>query len=86
MKKLVEMVDGEGLEALLGEKVTLLCLNYFYTGKLVGVNEQDVQLEDPAIVYETGEWDSKTYKDAQSLPCKHLYVRTGAIESYGVLK
>ena len=88
MKKQVEIVEveGEGLEMLLGERVTLLCMNYFYTGKLTGVNTDDVQLEDPSIVYETGKWSDSNYADAQSLPCKHLYVRTNSIEAYGVLK
>ena len=31
MKKLIEVPD-EGFEGLMGETVTLLCLNYFYTG------------------------------------------------------
>ena len=31
-------VECEGLEKLLGKKVTLFCLNYIYTGTLVGVN------------------------------------------------
>lgn len=37
MKKLVEEVSGEGLEKLLGERVLIMCANYFYTGKLVAV-------------------------------------------------
>ena len=39
MKKIVNVqeVEGEGLVGLLGETITLFCLNYFYTGKLVGV-------------------------------------------------
>ena len=59
MKKLVEQVDGEGLEGLLGEEVLLLCANYFYTGKLTGVNKTCVLLTDPSIVYETGDWKIK---------------------------
>ena len=46
MKKIVE-VSGEGLEGLMGEQVTLFCMNYFYTGKLTGVNDNDVQLQNP---------------------------------------
>ena len=57
MKKLVEVSD-EGLEGLIGERVTLLCVNYFYTGDLVGVNDTCVLLENPAIVYETGDWST----------------------------
>ena len=88
MKKLVSVteVDGEGLESLLGERVLLLCANYFYTGKLIGVNEKFVQLEDPAIVYETGAFSDKSYKDEQKLHAKVFYVSTAAIESFGVSK
>lgn len=40
MKKLVSVteVSGEGLLALIGERITLFCLNYIYTGKLIVVN------------------------------------------------
>lgn len=84
MKKLVNVVEveGEGLAALLGEKVILLCMNYFYAGKLVGVNDKFVQLEDAMIVYETGELTAKTFKDAQKLPSV-WYVQASSIESYG---
>lgn len=37
MKKLIQEVEGEGLIALLGKRVTLFCMNYIYTGDLVGV-------------------------------------------------
>jgi len=86
MKRLVEQVESEGLESLLGETVTVFCMAYFYTGKLIGVNKDDVLLEDPKIIYLTGPWDTPDWEDAQTLPTKCLYVRTAAIESYGVLK
>ena len=86
MRKLVEEVSGEGLEKLLGERVLLMCANYFYTGKLVGVNLDCVLLEDPAIVYETGEWSLKSFKDEQRLHVKQWYVQRTAIESFGVSK
>ena len=85
MKKLVEEVEGEGLTKLMGEKVTLLCMNYFYHGKLIGVNEHDVLLEDAYIVYDTGKWDQENWSDAQKV-CKELYVRTASIEAYGKIK
>jgi hypothetical protein len=87
MKKLVSVteVSGEGLEALLGERVTLFCLNYIYTGKLVGVNANCVLLEEASIVYETGDLTSKTWKDAQRLPGP-WYIQVSAIESFGVMK
>ena len=86
MKKLIELDDSEGMQKLMGERVTLLCCNYFYTGKLVGVNDSCVLLQDPSIVYETGDWGKKDWADVQKLPCGEIYVQTAAIESFGVLK
>ncbi len=86
MKKLVEEVQNEGLEKLLGEKITLLCCNYFYTGKLIGVNDSCILIEDPKIIYETGAWSSAEWKDAQSMNIKELYIQKAAIESFGVMK
>ena len=85
MKVLVETKDGEGLEALMGQRITLFCMNYIYTGKLVGVNVTCVKLSDPAIVYETGAFTEKAWKDAQTLP-HDLYISTAAIEAFGVVK
>lgn len=59
MKKIIEVTDACGLDSLLGEIVTLFCLNYIYTGKLVGVSTTCVQLESPSIVYETGPFTEK---------------------------
>ena len=85
MKCLVKEVEGEGLDGLLGQTVTLFCGVYIYTGKLVGVNETTVKLDAAKIVYETGELNSGSWKDAQALPGT-WYVRTQSIESFGVLK
>ena len=85
MKQWID-VEGEGLEALMGQTVTLFCLNYFYSGKLVGVNDAFVKLESPKIIFETGSFSDKEWGDAHSLPEKHWYVATQAIESFGVLK
>lgn len=86
MKKIMTVteVEGEGLVALLGESVLLMCANYFYAGKLVGVNDTDVQLEDAKIVYETGPFTAKDWTTAEKLPSKVWYVRINSIESYGV--
>lgn len=85
MKKLIEEDENEGLIKLMGERVTFFCLNYIYTGKLTGVNDQCVKLEDAAIVYETGAFTDKEWKDAQKLP-KPVYVMLQTVESFGVLK
>jgi hypothetical protein len=86
VKKIVEQVEGEGLEALLGERITLFCANYIYTGTLTGVNETCVLLTDAAVVYETGPFGDSAWKDAQKIPSKAWYVQTSAIESFGRLK
>ena len=85
MKKLVNVteVEGEGLVKLLGERVILFCLNYIYTGELVGVNTHDALLKDGHIVYETGAFSDSKFKDAQRV-ADELYIRTSAIESYSV--
>ncbi len=88
MKKLVkvEEIEGEGLVGLLGENVLLMCANYFYHGKLVGVNDTSVQLEDAGIVYETGAWTSDKFADKQKIGPKYWYVTTLSIESYGAIR
>ena len=91
MKKLlkrivkVQEIEGEGLEGLMGERVTLFCQIYIYTGDLVGVNDDYVLLENPSIVYETGSFTDKAWKDEQPLP-NQFYVMKNAIESFGILK
>jgi hypothetical protein len=83
MKKLISVTEvaGEGLESLLGEEVILMCSNYFYAGKLVGVNATFVKLDGAHIVYETGPWDAKAWKDSQLIGDGH-YVMQSAIESF----
>jgi DNA-binding ferritin-like protein (Dps family) len=87
MKKLVEVteVNGEGLVKLIGERVTLFCANYVYTGKLIGVNDDCVLLSDCGIVYETGSFTESKWKDYQKLP-NEFYVMKQSIESFGLLK
>lgn len=77
--------EGMGLVTLLGQTVTLFCVNYIYTGRLSAVHETCVLLDDAKIVYETGDFNSKDWKDAQPLPGA-WYVTTASIESFGVLK
>ena len=86
MKVLVEQREGEGLEALLGKEVTFFCINYIYAGKLVGVNTDCVKLQNPKIVYETGAFGDKKWKDAQELPHEFFYIARQAIESFGEMK
>lgn len=87
MKKLVEVqeVPGEGFMALLGLVITVFCANYIYTGKLTGVNDECILLENPSIVYETGPFSDSQWKDAQRLP-NQLYIQKASVESFGVVK
>jgi hypothetical protein len=84
--KVLKKDKKEGLNKLIGKRVTIFCLNYIYTGDLIGVNKTCIKLENPAIVYETGSLDSSDWSDAQNLPNKYWYVTTSCIESFGLLK
>lgn len=77
--------DQGGLRTLVGKRVTLFCVNYIYTGKLIEVNDFAVVLTDPAIVYETGPLKTKKWKDAQNIP-NDWHVHRSSIESFGELK
>lgn len=88
MKKLVkvEEVDGEGLIGFLNKRVLLMCSSYFYEGILEGVNASFVKLTDAYIVFETGPFTDKSYKDRQKLSSSEWYVTTQSIESFGLSK
>lgn len=83
MKKIVEVqeVDGEGLESLMGENVLIFCMNYIYSGRLTGVNDTCILLENGGIVYETGSFTSAEFKDFQKVADK-FYVKSNTIESF----
>jgi hypothetical protein len=81
----IEDDANEGLMSLIGQRVTFFGGNYIYTGDLMGVDDVEVRLDDPAIVYETGPFDTPSWKDAQKLP-NTMYIRLSWVESYGVVK
>lgn len=87
MKKVVQdtEVEDEGLISLIGKKVTFFCMNYIYTGDLTGVNETCVLLENPSIVYETGAFDTPTWREAQKLP-NSIYIQLTSVEAFGEIK
>ena len=85
MKRIFESDEVSGFEAMLGETVTLFCMNYIYTGKLVGANDACVELSDAMIVYETGDLTTSEWTDAQPLP-HNWCVQIAAVESWGQLK
>jgi hypothetical protein len=81
----IEKNKEEGFMALIGQRITCFCAIYIYTGDLVSVNETCIKLENPQIVYETGAFDDKKWKDAQALP-NVMYIQTAMVESFGVVK
>lgn len=81
--KEVQEVKDEGFISLLGKNVEIFCGVYIYAGKLVGVNTTCVKLENPHLVYETGGFLDKKYKDAQPMGRTHHYVQMTLIESFG---
>ena len=82
----VTEVEGEGFEALLGERLTMWCLDGFiYTGTLEGVNNTFIKLVDAAQVFETGPFNDKKWKDAQPLP-NALYIPANAYGPFTILK
>jgi hypothetical protein len=80
-QKIVE-VDNEGLISLLGEMVLIFCFNYFYYGKLEGVNESCIKLSGVYQVFETGAFNDSKFKDAQKF-ADEWYIQNSAIESFG---
>jgi len=84
MKRIVDSTDG-GFEAMLGESIQIWCGVYIYTGRLVGVNDDHLELSEVKIVYETGELLADDWKDAQPLKGTWRVMRQ-AIESWGVGK
>jgi hypothetical protein len=83
--KTIEEAHDEGLISLIGQRITCFCAIYIYTGDLVGVSDTCIKLENPAVVYETGAFDTKVRKDVQPLPGT-IYVKTGMIEAFGIVK
>lgn len=87
MKVAVQLteVEREGLLALIGKNVLIFCVNYFYTGELIGVNEYCIKIKNCYQVFETGPHNDSKFKDAQKIG-DEWYLNTGAIESFGETK
>lgn len=86
MKKLVIEDKNEGFMKLLGEVITVYCMNYIYSGKLTGVNDDCILLEGARIVYDTGAHDTKAWASAEAMPRGEWYIMKNAIESFGIFK
>ena len=86
MKLLVETkeVAEEGFAALLGQNIEVFCGIYIYAGKLVGINGTCIKIANPHLVYETGAFLDKKYKDAQNMGREFHYIQVAGIESFGI--
>jgi hypothetical protein len=78
----VEEVENEGFATFFDKPILLFCANYFYAGTLVGINDDFVKLENATIVYETGAFNTDSYKDAQFVPGKTVYVMKRLVEAF----
>lgn len=86
MKRLVEIDNDSFLESLMGQRITVFCARYIYTGDLIAISNDEILLKHPAIVYETGSFGSKDWKDAQQLPHDQFCIDRRSVESYGIMK
>ena len=82
MREIVSVANKTEVSGLFGKRVLVFCASYIYTGTLVAANDSHWALQDPEIVYETGEFSSKQFKTAEKLPFIH-FIRTSSIESFG---
>jgi hypothetical protein len=73
------------MDEVIGKRVLVMCLNYFYEGKLEEVTGNFIRLSDAGIVYETGPWSADRYEDIQKTEGDHC-VMTQAIESFCLSK
>ncbi len=73
--------EDDGFASYLGKRLIVQCMNYNYSGKLVGVNGSCLKFDDAGIVFETGPLTAAAFKDFQKTP-KPLYVQTAHIEAW----
>ena len=82
MKKIIETNTEDELKGFLGKKVVFMCSNYFYTGKLIGINEVYYILENPSIIYETGAWQEKNWENCESMNIPQTQIMANAVECF----
>jgi hypothetical protein len=83
MKHIIDNNDTNIIDTYLGEITTIFCCRYIYTGKVIKIDDKHLVLEGCKIVYETGEFCDKNWKDAQSLETKEWVIALQSIESFG---
>lgn len=83
MKRVVNVTEVEdaGLEGLMGQRVTVWCLNYIYAGELTGVNDSCIELTNASIVYETGAVSVSGYVTVEAFK-DPIFIMMRCIESF----
>lgn len=82
VENVTEVVEESGGPlVLLGKTVYVSCTSYAFTGKLTGVNDKFIEVDDPEIVYETGAWSAKTFKGTEKLPTPRICIFLTQVES-----
>ena len=92
VEKIVERVTEERSEivddktsvwdGLLGKEICIFGAVYIYSGTLSGVNGDTVMLTNTSIVYETGAFSDKKWKDAQKMPANEVMIQKAMVESF----
>lgn len=70
------------MNELFGKTVVVMCANYIYTGTLQSITHDYIVLNEPSIVYETGEWSASDWKDSQRLPTNQIKLERSGVESH----
>jgi hypothetical protein len=76
-----ESIEVESFDDFVGKKLAFQCARYIYFGKVEKVNSVFIELSDAQIVFDTGEFSSKSASDAQDLPKKKVYLMRQSIET-----
>lgn len=70
------------LETYKGKKVWVWAANFIYYGILTDWDNSFLLLDEPFVVFETGELTAKSFKEAHPLP-HAMAISRNAIESFG---
>ena len=69
------------MHPLKDKNVIVMASNYIYYGTLEEVCIDRITLNNPSIIYETGEWSASEWKDIQKLPTNRIHIERSAVES-----
>jgi len=76
-----DAVEVESMSDFVGQKLAFQCARYIYFGKVEKVNETFIELSDAQMVFDTGEFSSKTPSNAQDLPKERTFLMRQSIEN-----